>query len=248
MFSRFSTGLRRRAHPLIVVGVALTLLTLLASALWAIPRIGSIGSGRASTARPTPGVTAPPTAAPHIVYQSDWSQGAAGWKLPPSATISGGRLTLAGTSSVSVEIPYVPKTRDYTIEMDFQILLANVGGYFGLTARNAAGDRQYLGQMQCTPMHEGAWTPAMGGCAGAVLVTARGGVYPSGLWTSDYVVHGGPQTFRLDVAGDTVNFCPVGDCLVPVTSATPLDASPHLLIEARAVKLLITRVAVIAAG
>jgi hypothetical protein len=95
-------------------------------------------------------------------------------------------------------------------------------------------------------MHQGAWTPAMGGCAGAVLVAARDGIYPAGLWTSDYVVHGGPQTLRLDVTGDTVNFCLDDDCLVPVTSATPLDASPRLLIEARAVKMLVTHVTVTA--
>jgi hypothetical protein len=49
----------------------------------------------------------------------------------------------------------------------------------------------------------------------------------------------------MEVSGNnTVNFCPVHDCLVPVTSAKPFGSPPRLLIEDRAVKLLITRVAV----
>lgn len=226
-------------RPFAVAGIVVVLLAIIAGAIWGAsrPRVGV-------TARATPAVTA--TAAPRVVYQSDWSHGANGWTLPASARIIGGHLVIDGSQAVDVEIPYAPKTGNYAIEMDFQILAAQIGGHFGLTARNAAGDRQYIAQMQCTPMHQGAWNPSLGGCVGAVLVTARGGTYPSGLFTSDYVIRSGPQNFRLDVTGDTVSFCPVNDCLDPVSSAVPMDASPHLMIEDRAVKLMVTRVAVIA--
>jgi hypothetical protein len=181
-----------------------------------------------------------------VVYQSDWSHGADGWTLPATVRVADGHLAISGSQAVQVEIPYAPTTRNYTIEMDYQIVRAEIGGHFGLTAFNGSGDRQYLAQMQCTPMHQGAWNPSLGGCVGAVLVTARGGTYPSGLFTSDYVVHGGAQTFSLGLAGDTVNFCSSGDCVSPVSSATPLDASPHLMIDDRAVNLIVTRIAVLA--
>ncbi len=160
--------------------------------------------------------------------------------------VADGHLAISGGQAVEVEIPYAPTTRNYTIEMDYQIVRAEIGGHFGLTAFNAAGERQYLAQMQCTPMHQGAWNPSLGGCVGAVLVVARGGTYPSGLFTSDYVVHGGAQSFSVSLAGDTVNFCSSGDCVSPVSSATPMDASPHLMIDDRAVNLIVTRVTVLA--
>lgn len=228
-----------RRRFLLVAGSVAVLLAVIAGTLWGVAR------SRSGSPHETHAVaSATATSGPRIVYQSDWSHGADGWQLPATAQIADGRIMLDGNVAMNLGIPYVPTTRNYSIEMDYQILAAAVGGHFGLTARNAAGNRQYLAQMQCTPMHQGAWTPAMGGCPGAVLVDARGGTYPAGLWTSDYVVHGGPQTFRVDITGDTVNFCLSGDCLVPVNSAVPLDVSPRLLIEARAVKLLITRVTV----
>jgi hypothetical protein len=181
-----------------------------------------------------------------VVYQSDWSHGADSWTLPATAQVADGHLAISGSQAVQVEIPYAPTTRNYTIEMDYQIVRAEIGGHFGLTAFNGTGDRQYLAQMQCTPMHQGAWNPSLGGCVGAILVTARGGTYPAGLFTSDYVVHGGAQTFSLGLSGDTVNFCSSGDCVSPVSSATPLDASPRLMIDDRAVNLIVTRIAVLA--
>jgi hypothetical protein len=228
-----------RARYVLVVGSMVVLLAVVAGVVWRVARTRSPQNAHA-----VPSAAA--TSTPYIVYRSDWSRGPDGWQLPAAAKVSDGQILLDGAGALTLGIPYVPKTRNYSIEMDYQILAAAVGGHFGLTARNAGGDRQYLAQMQCTPMHQGAWTPALGGCPGAVLVDTRGGTYPAGLWTSDYVVHGGPQTFRLDVTGDTVNFCLSGDCLVPVKSAVPLDASPHLLIEARAVRLLITRITVTA--
>ncbi len=231
--------LGRGWRPLAVAGIVVVLLAIIAGAIW-----GANRPHAEVMARATPSATATPV--PRVVYQTDWSHGADGWTLPATAQIIGGHLVIDGSQSVNVEIPYVPTTGNYAIEMDFQIVRAEIGGYFGLTARNTAGDRQYLAQMQCTPMHQGAWNPALGGCVGAVLVTARGGTYPAGLFTSDYVIRPGPQNFRLGVTGDTVNFCPVNDCLDPVSSAVPMDASPHLMIEDRAVKLMVTRVVVIA--
>lgn len=228
-----------RWRSLVIAGTVVSLLAILAGVVWGITRLQP---GTAVAPHATPTVTA--TTAPHLVYQSDWSRGADGWKLPATATVSDGHLIVDGSQAVSITIPYTPMTRNYTLTMDFEILSVTLGGHFGLTARNAAGDRQYLAQMQCTPMHEGAWNPALGGCAGAILVAARGGTYPSGLWTSDYVIHGGPQTFQVEVTGDTVNFCPADDCLVPVNSATPLDASPRLIIEERGVRLLVRRVTI----
>lgn len=238
------TFLRQRPgwRVLAIVGIAVVLLAVIAGGVWGIAR--QQGSG--TKAQTTPMTTATATVAPHVVYQADWSHGADGWNLPAGATIVGGHLMIDSGDNLSIEIPYVPRTPNYTVRMEFQIVLASIGGHFGLTARNAAGDRQYLAQMECTPMHEGGWNPSLGGCAGAVTVYAKGGTYPSGLFTSDYVVRGGPQSFDLEARGDTLTFCPTDDCLVPVTSGTPMDAGPHLIIEVRAVKLLVTAVTVTA--
>jgi hypothetical protein len=226
---------------LALAGSLLVLIAIIAGVVW-----GTTHPGAPVTARSTPTTTALPT--PHLAYQSDWSHGADGWNLPASARIIGGHLLLDGENAISIQIPYTPPTRNYTIEMDFQIKAARVGGHFGLTAFDAAGIREYLAQMQCTPMHEGAWNPSLGGCPGAILVAAQGGSYPSGLWTSDYVIHPGAQTFTVEITGDTVTFCPSGDCLVPVNGATPLGVVPRLMIEDRAVTLLITRIAISVAG
>lgn len=222
-----------------LLAIAVTAVALVAIIVGIISGTTRSNAGKTTTTRATPSATA--TMVPRVVYQADWSHGTGGWTLPAQAKIVAGQLLLDG---VSLQIPYVPTTRNYALEMDFQIEGATNRGLFGLSARNAAGDRQYVAEMECIPMHQGAWNPATGGCPGAVLVSVRGGTYPSGLFTSDYVVRSGPQTFRLEVTGDTLNFCPVDDCLVPVTSPQPMDASPRLYIEDRAVKLLITRLTV----
>lgn len=231
-----STAPRWR-RPLAIAGAAVVLVAVIAAVVWGATH-GNAGVVVQIHATATP--------APRVVYQSDWSHGADGWTLPASVKVVDGHLAISGSQAVQVEIPYVPTTRNYTIEMDYQIVRAEIGGHFGLTAFNTAGDRQYLAQMQCTPMHQGAWNPSLGGCVGAILVTARGGTYPAGLFTSDYVVHGGAQSFSLSLAGDTVNFCSSGDCVSPVSSASPLGASPHLMIDDRAVNLIVTRITVTA--
>jgi len=238
--ARRSTQPRWR-RPLAIVVAAGMLVAIIAAVIWGATHGNT---GVAVQPRATPSTTATP--APRVVYQSDWSHGANGWTLPASVQVADGHLAISGSQAVQVEVPYVPTTPNYTIEMDYQIVRAEIGGHFGLTAFNGSGDRQYLAQMQCTPMHQGAWTPSLGGCVGAVLVTALGGTYPAGLFTSDYVVHGGAQSFSLSLAGDTVNFCSSGDCVSPVSSASPLDTSPHLMIDDRAVNLIVTRVAVLA--
>jgi len=238
--ARRSTQPRWR-RPLAIVVAAGMLVAIIAAVIWGATHGNT---GVAVQPRATPSTTATP--APRVVYQSDWSHGANGWTLPASVQVADGHLAISGSQAVQVEVPYVPTTPNYTIEMDYQIVRAEIGGHFGLTAFNGSGDRQYLAQMQCTPMHQGAWTPSLGGCVGAVLVTALGGTYPAGLFTSDYVVHGGAQSFSLSLAGDTVNFCSSGDCVSPVSSASPLDTSPHLMIDDRAVNLIVTRIAVLA--
>jgi len=225
-----------RRRPVVIAVMAVALLAVIAGAIWGVTH-----STAGTASHTTQSTTA--TAAPRVLYQADWSHGAAGWKLPSQAKIVEGHLVLDGNGLISVEIPYVPTTRNYAVDMDFQIQAVTPGGHFDLTAFNAAGERQYIAEMECTPMHQGAWNPKTGGCPGAVLVTARGGAYPSGLFTSDYVVGPGPKTFHLELKGDTVNFCPVNDCLVPV-SAQPIDPSSHIFIEARSVKLLVTRVSI----
>lgn len=231
---------RKPRRTLALVAIVVVLLAIIAGSIWAATRSPS---GATVATHATPTATATKASTPHVVYQSDWSHGVDGWKLPAGAKISDGHLVLDSSGSMEVEIPYVPKTRNYTIDMDFQVVYAPAGSHFGLTARNAAGEREYLSQMECTPMHQGAWNPALGGCAGAVTVYAKGGTYPSGLFTSDYVIHGGPQTLALELKGDTVTFCPVNDCLVPV-SGKPMDTAPHLIIDDRAVKLVVTRVTI----
>jgi hypothetical protein len=232
-----TTGAPRR-RPLVIFGMLVVLAAVIASAIWGVTR------SNASSTSAAHGTSPAATAVPRVLYQADWSQGANGWKLPAGAKIVNGNLVLDSKDLLRVPVPYVP-TGNYALEMDFQIEAVTVGGHFGFTVQNPAGKNQYFAQMDCTPMHQGAWTPAMGGCPGAVLVSVAGGSYPSGLWTSDYVISPGPQNFRMEVtSNNTVNFCPVHDCLVPVTSAKPFGTPPQLLIEDRAVKLLITHIAV----
>ncbi len=228
-----------RSRPLIITSIVVVLVAVLAGTFWGVTH--SNGS-KTTTARPIPSATA--TTIPQVVYQADWSHGADGWTLPAQTKIVDGHLLIDSQTSTALQIPYIPTTRNYALDMDFQIEGMTIGGHFGLTARDAAGGLQYAAMMACTPMHEGAWTPDMGGCPGAVYLNTHAAKDSSGYFTSDYVVRGGPQTFHLEVTGDTVNFCPVDDCLVPVTSPQPLIASPHLFVEVRAVKLLITRVTV----
>lgn len=228
---------KAQRRPLVIFGMLVVLVAVVAGAIWGVTR-GNAGTTAAHGTSPAA------TAVPRVLYQADWSQGADGWQLPTGAKIENGNLVLDSKGLLQVPVPYVP-AGNYALEMDFQIETVTVGGHFGFTVQNPAGANQYFAQMDCTPMHQGAWNPATGGCPGSVLVAVAGGSYPSGLWTSDYVISPGPQNFRLEVSGNnTVNFCPVHDCLIPVTSAKPFGTPPRLLIEDRAVKLLITRVAV----
>jgi hypothetical protein len=228
-----------RRSPLVNLALLILLVAVVTGAIWGISRSNA---GTTSTTQGTAKASATPV--PHVLYQADWSQGADGWKLPVGAKIVNGNLVIDSKSLLQVPIPYVP-TGNYALEMDFQIEAITVGGHFGFTVQNTSGENQYFAQMDCTPMHQGAWNPAIGGCPGSVLVAVSGGSYPTGLWTSDYVIAPGPQNFRMEVSdNNTVNFCPVHDCLVPVTSAKPFGTPPQLLIEDRAVKLLITRVAI----
>lgn len=230
---------KSQRSPLAIFALLVVLVAVIAGAIWGVTR------GNAGTSPTTQGTSkATATPAPRVLYQADWSQGADGWTLPAGAKIDNGNLVIDSKGQLQVPIPYVP-TGNYALEMDFQIEAVTIGGHFGFTVQNPAGANQYFAQMDCTPMHQGEWTPAMGGCPGSVLVAVSGGSYPAGLWTSDYVISPGPQTFLMQVSGNnTVNFCPVHDCLVPVTSAKPFGTPPLLLIEDRAVKLLITRVVV----
>ncbi len=228
----------RGRRPLVVAGMLVILVAIIAGAIWGVTRSNAGGATAQGTARATA------TAVPRVLYQANWSRGAGGWTLPAGAKAENGNLVIDSKSLVRVPIPYVP-AGNYALEMDFQIEAVTVGGHFGFNVQNTAGANQYFAQMDCTPMHQGAWTPAMGGCPGSVLVAVAGGAYPSGLWTSDYVIAPGPQTFRMEVSNDnTVNFCPVHDCLVPVSSARSFATPPRLFIEDRAVKLLITRIAI----
>ncbi len=230
-----------RSRPLIITSIVVVLVAILAGTFWGVTR--SNGE-KPTTARPIPSATA--TTIPQVVYQADWSHGANGWTLPPQAKIVDGHLLIDSKTDLALQIPYIPQTRNYATEMDFQLEGLTVGGHFGITTRTASGDLQYAAQMTCTPMHEGAWTPDMGGCPGAVYLNVHAARNPGDNFTSDYVIHSGPQTFHLEVTDDTVNFCPANDCLVPVTSPTPLDPSPHIFIAVRAVKILITRVTILA--
>lgn len=229
-------------RPLAITSIVVLLVAIVAGAIWGLTR--SNAGSATTTTRALPSATA--TRVPQVVYQADWSHGANGWTLPAQAQIVDGHLLIDSKADLALQIPYIPQTRNYAIEMDFQLEGLTVGGHFGITTRDAAGDLQYAAEMACTPMHEGAWTPDMGGCPGAVYLNVHYTKNRDDNFASDYVIHSGPQTFYVEATGDTVNFCPAGDCLVPVTSAKPLDASPHIFIAVRAVKILITRVTVLA--
>ncbi len=130
----------RWRRPLAIAGAVAVLVAIIAGVVWGVTRGNA---GVANHPGTTPGATA--THTPRVVYQSDWSHGADGWTLPATVQVADGHLAISGGQAVQVEIPYVPTTRNYTIEMDYQIVRAEIGGHFGLTAFNGSGDRQYPG-------------------------------------------------------------------------------------------------------
>jgi hypothetical protein len=231
-------------RPRVVTGLVLVLVAVIAGAIWGVTRSAG-GGGTATSAPPHATATSAP---PRVLYQSDWSQGADGWNLPTGAKIVDDHLELAGIDALSLQIPYVPTTQNYAVEMDYLLQATMRGGRFGVTSRNAAGDQLYAVSMQCTPeapIPPGTWDNTNGACSGVVLELTPGGTYPSGFYTTDYTVGTGAQTFGVEARGNTVAMCPVkGDCVVPVTSAKPLGSAQHLSIETRAVKIQITRVVV----
>jgi hypothetical protein len=232
-----------RRRPLVVVGMLVVLVAVIAGAIWGVAHSTA---GSSPAARGASSATATPV--PRVLYQADWSQGAAGWRLPAGAKITDGHLDIESSDALSLLIPYVPTTQNYAVEMDYLLQATMRGGRFGVTSRDAAGNELYTVRMLCSPhtrVLPGAWDPTKGACPGVALELTPGGKYPGGYWTTDYAIGTGPQTFRVETRGNTVVMCPVVDgCVVPVTSPRPMTPSPQLSIETRAVKLLITRLVV----
>lgn len=229
-----------RRQPLVVAGLLVVVVAVVAGAIWGVTRGNAGASSTTSDATATP--------APRVLYQANWSQGADGWTLPTGAKIVDGHLDIESADALSLQIPYVPTTPNYAVEMDYLLEATMKGGRFGITSRDTVGNEIYSVLMQCSPhtrVLPGAWDPSKGACPGIALELTPGGKYPGGYWVTDYAIGTGAQTFRVEKRGNTALMCPVvNGCDVPVTSPKPMADSPQISIETRAVKLLVTRLVV----
>ncbi len=232
-----------RRRPLVVAGILVLLVAVVAGVIWGVTRSDE---GSSSITHGTASATATPV--PRVLYQTDWSQGADGWKLPAGAKIIDGHLEIESGDALSLQVPYVPTTANYAVVMDYLLKATMTGARFGVTSRNTAGDELYSVLMRCSPhtrVLPGLWDPTKGACPGIAMELTPGGKYPGGYWVTDYAIGTGAQTFRVETRGNTVTMCPVvNGCVVPVTSPKPMSASPQLSIETSAVKLQIMRIVV----
>jgi len=228
---------RIRASRLIIVLATVAAVGVLAVGAWA----GSHFAVQTSTgvqATPTRLLsTSPsPTAAPQVLYRADWAHGAGGWLLPAGWQFSDGRL-LVHDAAANVVVPYVPHTSTYAIEMGIQVLDAARHGEFGLIGWDAAGSKQYIALATCA--FEGP------GCRGAATLYTNllgtGGNYPPpGYAASDFVSGSDLNTYRVTVSGDTVDFCPLDECIGPAQARGSL-APARLELVAQHVRAVITR-------
>src|SRR5262249_55424942 len=101
----------KRPRPFVVASLFIVLVAVVAGAIWGVSR--SAGGGGAAHAP----LQATATPAPRVLYRADWSQGANGWTLPAGATLADGRLQIASSDALSLQIPYVPTTPNYAVEM-----------------------------------------------------------------------------------------------------------------------------------
>jgi hypothetical protein len=101
---------------------------------------GLAACGSTLVGAPTATPTVPPTVTPAVspgtvLFQSDWSQGLAGWQASDGWTVRDGMLEIDGKDKRTLTIPYQPTARDYAVE--FQVQVVNEpedGGFFRLVA------------------------------------------------------------------------------------------------------------------
>ena len=82
-----------------------------------------------STARETATSAPTATAAPHTLYQADWSQRAGEWTLPPHWSIANGKLLNDGKGFNSITFPYVVTVTAYTVTVRMRLIAINGSGY-----------------------------------------------------------------------------------------------------------------------
>lgn len=231
---------RMGASRLIILLATLASVGVLATGAWAGTHfVAQTHTGAQSTSTRLPSASPSPTAAPQVLYRANWAHGAGGWLLPAGWQVSDGRL-LVHDATAKVTVPYVPHTASYAIEMDIQVLDAARQGEFGLIAWDAAGSRQYSALATCNFGGPG--------CRGAAALYTNllgtGGNYPPpGYAASDFVSGIGLNTYRVTVSADTVDFCPLDECIGPAQARGPL-APARLELVAQHVQAVITRFAI----
>jgi hypothetical protein len=215
----------------LLVSLIALLALLLASGIWALTRLAApqhSGLVPTSTAAPT----ATPT--PRVVYTADWSHGADGWVLPPSVKVTSGYLAFSGAAPANLTIPYELPITGYTITVGMTIYSpspAARGGTITIGGQDASGDALYYGQLLCVGK-------VVAGCNdGQYTVGVLGGVYPYGQQVSDFAVGASEATYKVQVAGTSVEFCTGPDCesvnfvKVPTTSLTLVLQDEYLKMD-----------------
>jgi hypothetical protein len=96
--------------------------------------VAACGSGpTAKVTTPPPLPTITPTPPPQVLFQSDWSQGLAGWNASPGWSVVNGALVTSTDAfkTLTLTIPYQPAVADYEIEVDMQLVnVPRDGGFF----------------------------------------------------------------------------------------------------------------------
>lgn len=216
---------RRLVIDLVVVLVIIAIIVVAV-----VHSTGAGGTSAKKTARPTP------TLVPTTLYQANWSQGTDGWALPAGWHINSGQITVDGGYGL-VAIPYVVTARQYTVEVDFDVTSAPVGGndaYIGLYANDAGGARLYDAWLECK--YQG------NECRGyAQLFASQPGDGSNPIAaSSDFTSGSGVKAYRVVVVDETVDFCRAGSCGGFAISAVPL-APAHLIFYVHNAQVTVTR-------
>ena len=126
--TRFARPLRIRLFRLFGTSVTPALALLLATTLFAL---AACGRPAAATSTPPPKATATPA----VLFQADWSHGLEGWNASAGWSMVNGAPQSDTSDDRSLTIPFQPKTADYAVEIDLQLVeIPRDGGFYTLNA------------------------------------------------------------------------------------------------------------------
>jgi len=106
--------------------------------------------------------TQPPVTNPlPILYKADWSNGLNGWNGASDWSVANGMLVDNGSGPhfwrLSITAPFNPKTPNYAIESQIQVVSVGGCSSFGLVARAVDGSGEQMGVNFCECNCAGLW-------------------------------------------------------------------------------------------